>query len=102
MEPGYAATLVMLPDMEQEYVIQWGAGLGSVDPGFTLADGWNLTGFESSVSSGTAELVTSLGGLAGAVVSAFLQQSTFDGAGLYRLEFDAGYWRLGPKVLALE
>jgi hypothetical protein len=106
--PSYAATLVVLPDFTHEYVIQWSAGLGSVDPHFELADGWNLKSFDAKVESRAAEnvnavtgTITSVGKLA---AGGLLARSTkFEGAGLYRLDVSStGVLTLGDLVLGLE
>lgn len=108
-EPGYSATIVVLPDFSQEYIIQWNAGIGSVNPHFELSDGWNLKAFDSKVETKTAEniqavtgTITSLGKLA---AGGLLAKSTeFKGAGLYRLKMapGTGTLSLGELVLGLE
>lgn len=106
---GYTARLVMLPDYSQEYIVQWKAGIGNVTPKFTLSEGWNLTSFDSRVESRFAETlkesvgaITNLAPLAaGGLLTA--PGSTFQGAGLYRLEVDArGRLALGDLVMGLE
>lgn len=104
---GYSAQLVMLPDYSQEYVVCWSTGIGSVEPNFTLTDGWNLTAFASKADSKTAEnitafssLISSVGALAGG--GALVGSGSFKGAGLYKLKFEAGKFKLGELVLALE
>lgn len=56
------------PDPSEEYVITWSTGLfGTVNPNFTLADGWNLTGFNSKVESGTTGFISSVADLAAGI-----------------------------------
>jgi hypothetical protein len=108
-EPGYSATVVVLPDLSQEYIIQWNAGMGSVNPHFELSDGWNLKAFDSKVETKTAEnitavtgTITSIGKLAAGGLLA--KSSDFKGAGLYRVKVapGTGALSLGELVLGLE
>jgi hypothetical protein len=102
----YSASLVMLPDYSQEYVIQWKAGSGAVKPQFALADGWNLTSFTSDIDSKTAENIGAISGaitsVAGAAAGALVNHPNFRGPGLYRLEISkTGRYSLGEQVLGL-
>jgi hypothetical protein len=56
-------SIIWLPDYTQQYVIEAKPGLGSVSFNPTLTDGWNLTGFDATVDSKTAELLTAAPGL---------------------------------------
>jgi hypothetical protein len=95
----YTATFMMLPDYSQEYIIQWKPGIGSVTPSFTLADGWNLTGFASTIDSKLSEFVTSLAAAGGAGLST---NAAFKGPGLYRMKIDSsGKISLGEMILSL-
>lgn len=107
----YKATFVMLPDFAQEYIIKWRPGIfGSVTPKFTLYEGWNLSGFESTINTGmTAAFTASLQEIATAPISGLgfgpiEKEPTFKGAGIYRMEFDkeTKNWKLGPLVFKLE
>lgn len=99
-EAPYSGKVVVLPDFRQEYVVQWKSGTGSVNPNFTLTDGWNLTAFNSSADSKLSEMVGSLGTLAAAFVGEFTRED--DVAGLYRLNVDKeGNLSLGDRVLSL-
>lgn len=104
----YSAQLVMLPDYSREFVVEWSAGIGNVNPAFTLEQGWNLTSFNAKVESKVAETIketvgaiTSLAPLAaGGMLAA---QANFKGAGLYRLDVGPeGRLSLGALVLPLE
>jgi hypothetical protein len=55
-------TVVWMPDLSQEYVIQAKPGLGSVTFNPTLENGWKLTGLSATADSKTAELLTALVG----------------------------------------
>lgn len=89
--PILKAQVIMLPDAspEGEYVVEWKSGwFGTVNPNFNLADGWNMTGFNSKVETNAAALVTSLGSFAGAIGLASTDGSKHEaiGPGLYRME----------------
>lgn len=111
----YAATLVMLPDFSQEYIIKWKSGFfGSVQPNFALSDGWNLNSFNSVINSGVTAALSA--GVIAPISTTFSfgelkedKTSNFKGAGLYRLDYTAntdkekpGHWELGVLVLKLE
>ena len=103
----YQANVVVLPDYTQEYIVQWHPGLGSIHPKFTLEGGWNLTGFDSTIDSKTAELVTAVSGavknVAAAAAGALIADENFKGPGLYKLEISPdGRLSLGKQVLGLE
>jgi len=87
------ATIVLLPDYSQEFVIQWRPGFGNVAPKFTLQDGWNLTSFDSRVES---EGAAALGGVAD-LLRAVPMVGPARGAGapgLYPMVFEEGRWRV--------
>ncbi len=105
--PGYTAQIVMLPDFSNEYIIQWSAGIGSVNPNFTLQEGWNLNNFNSTIESKFSENVTAMSGAVTSVGKLFMGAITksprFEGAGLYKLNVSpAGKYSLGDIVLSLE
>ena len=54
-------SIVWLPDLSQEYVIQASAGMGTVTFNPTLENGWKLTALNANVDSKTAELLTAAG-----------------------------------------
>ena len=100
----YSAKIVTLPDYSQEYAIQWRTRLGSVSPSFRLADGWNLTEFNSKADARAPDLIR-------AVTDAVVDLGSFVGGrkaavltpGLYRLQADErGILTLGPRVFGLE
>lgn len=105
----YTAKIVYLPNYEEEYLIEWTAGLGSVDPHFTLGDGWNLVGFDSSVDSKFSENITAISGLISAATkggASGTNAAPFDGPGLYKLQWIKseqadvpGHFALGAKIL---
>jgi hypothetical protein len=94
------ATVKVLPDFSQEYVIKWRAGAGSVNTQFELTDGWNLTGFNSTADSQLDEAITNV---LSSNPANRLEPAGFKGAGLYRLKVDGdGNISLGELVLPLE
>lgn len=106
---GVKATYVMLPDFAQEYIIKWRPGIfGSVTPKFTLFEGWNLTGFESTINTGmAAQFTAGLSGSISAPITGFGfepigEEHYTRKAGLYKMEFKQGKWEIGPLVLSLE
>ena len=56
------ASIVWLPNKNEEYAIKVKSGIGSVDTKFTLENGWNLTQFGETRDSKTPELITALTG----------------------------------------
>lgn len=91
------ATIVLLPDYSQEFVIQWWPGFGNVAPKFTLEDGWNLTSFDSRVESEGAAALASLADLLAATPLDRLptRPARLEGApGLYPMVFEEGRWRV--------
>src|SRR5689334_25443316 len=58
------ASIVYLPKKDEEYVLKVHSGLGEVDAKATFDQGWNLTELGDSRRSGTADLLTAVGGLA--------------------------------------
>src|SRR5882724_5674181 len=58
------ASIVYLPKKNEEYVLKVHSGLGDVDAKATFDEGWNLTELGDSRRSGTADLLTAMGGLA--------------------------------------
>jgi hypothetical protein len=59
---GLQGSIIWLPDKSQEYVATVTSGLGKVDSKFTLENGWNLTGFNETRESPTADMITALTG----------------------------------------
>lgn len=103
----WTLTIVMLPDYSEEYVVTWNAGVGSAATNVTLQDGWNLTGFGTTVDSQVDEMVTAVGTpiatVAAAAAGALVQDANWKGPGLYKLEFilDEKRFKLGEQVLAV-
>lgn len=100
-EAAYTIEIVYLPDPERAYAIHWKPGLfGSVQPKFTLDQGWNLVAFDSAINTELNSGV-SLQGFAHLSKTARITGPTFDGPGLYKLEFDASKrtWTLGRRAL---
>lgn len=56
------ASIVWLPNKNEQYAIKVKSGIGSVDTKFTLENGWNLTQFGETRDSKTPELITALTG----------------------------------------
>lgn len=89
---GCSLTVNYLPDTSQEYIIIPHTGVGTLKVAPTLAEGWNLTAFEVTADSKTAELVSAITGIAGNIVAGAMppaMQRTGFGPGLYRFEFDS-------------
>lgn len=83
------ASLIYLPKMNEEYVVQVKPGIGSAEAKFKLEDGWNLTEFGATSDSKTAELVTSLTGLLQAAAAELKAAGAPSPApGLYAFVFD--------------
>jgi len=81
-------SIVWMPDLSQQFVIQAKPGIGSVAFNPTLENGWNLTGLNASTDSKTAEVLTAL---AGFVPKASIRSAGPSAAlvkpGMYRLLF---------------
>lgn len=56
-----------LPDYNEEYSIKLRPGIGTGSLGITLQDGWNLTSVNMQTDQKLPELISSIGGLIGAV-----------------------------------
>jgi len=101
----WTLTVVLLPDYSQEYVLAWGAGIGSAAANISLQDGWNLTGFGTSVDSQADEFVgaiaTSVATVAAGGAGALTDSDNWKGPGLYKLDFDrkANHFKLGGQVI---
>lgn len=84
-------SIVYLPKINEEYAVRTRSGLGDVDSKATFDDGWNLTELGESRRSGTADLLTAVGGLGKAALSAaqgLLPPSEILSPGLYAIQFD--------------
>ena len=95
---------VYLPDYSKEFIIQWKRGIiGNVNPKFTLADGWNLTGFESEINTGVS---ATLGITGSAAADASLRGALghIKEPGLYKLDYskEKKIFILGEKVISTE
>jgi len=102
--PSFSAQVLMLPDPEQEYVITWKPGFGSVKPSFQLTDGWNLTGVSSEVTAGTAPMLGSLASLITAAAADFVVKDEADlKPGLYKMVWDSGtkMWKVQKDRIAI-
>jgi hypothetical protein len=82
------ASIVWLPRVSEEYVIDVHSGLGTVDAKFQLTDGWNLTQFGESRDSKTAELIGAAGGLLKAAEAIAAPKGEGIPPGLYAIHFD--------------
>lgn len=87
-----AVQIVYLPRTDQEYVVRATAGLGSVSFKPVLTDGWNLTSLDGQIDSKAGEVLTALGGVAGALgAKATLGTASGDiPVGLYVFGFEHG------------
>jgi hypothetical protein len=99
-----AVKIVYLPDKSEEYAIQVNAGVGSASFEPTLTDGWQLTGFKSTVDSQADEVIKAIATLVGTDPKLFRDslarsnnKTDFTQEGLYRLVY-------GPEghVIGLE
>ncbi len=88
--PRYTAQIVMLPDYSQEYIVQWKAGIGSVKPSVSLADGWNLSSFGAEVDSKVSDTIGAVASLGGTVADAVDFMGQDFKPGLYRIEINDG------------
>jgi hypothetical protein len=79
-------SVIWMPDLSQEYVIQVKSGLGSVTFNPTLENGWNLTGLNATADSKTAELLTALTG--------FVPKALSSAAGVKPAKVTPGMYRL--------
>jgi hypothetical protein len=82
------ASIVWLPRVNEEYVIEVHSGVGVVDTKFALSDDWNLTQFGESRDSKTAELLGAAGGLLKAVEAVAPGRGEGLAPGLYAIHFD--------------
>jgi nitrogen fixation protein len=83
------ASIVWLPNKNEEYVIKVKSGIGSVDTKFTLENGWNLTQFGETRDSKTPELITALTGSLKGITEIFEKAEKEElRAGLYMFIFD--------------
>jgi hypothetical protein len=87
------STIVWLPNIKEEYAINYKSGIGSVDAKFKLNDGWNLTEYGEIRDSKTSEMITAITGFTGTltdVVDIFksLEVDKSIYTGLYKIEFD--------------
>jgi len=97
------AQVVQLPDRDQEYLVDWSPGFGTVKPGLQLTDGWNLTAFNSDIATGASGLADLLKAAA-AFVALEAPEPAEVKIGLIRLDWvpgksgQAGSWKLGDAV----
>jgi hypothetical protein len=83
------ASIVWLPNKNEEYAIKVKSGIGSVDTKFTLENGWNLTQFGETRDSNTPELITALTGSLKDIKGIFEKVSEEElHVGLYMFIFD--------------
>jgi hypothetical protein len=54
-------SIVYLPKMDEEYIITADAGIGSVNMGPHLTNGWSLTALTAGADSKANEMVTAIG-----------------------------------------
>lgn len=96
-EKGYCKSeIIVLPDMSEEYRMIPHAGMGSIDFGPTLTNGWNLTSLNSKVDTQTDENITAISGLISTLASTALlgmspekgETRPIIGPGLYRFLYD--------------
>lgn len=93
---GSTASIIYLPNRDRPRRLTWSGGLfGSANPNFKLENGWNLTGFETTVDSGFSAVLENIPGI---------RESTGDEAPhrvvveIYPLTWDSGKWKIGPPL----
>lgn len=90
-------SIVWLPNMKDEYTIKVTPGIGAIETGFTLQNGWNLTQFGNKTDSKVPETLNAISGILDKIKPGVLE-AAFEPKeirpGLYRFEFDAttGYF----------
>lgn len=107
--------IIYLPDPSEEYAIRATAGFGAASLKPTLANGWNLTAFDSSVDSKAADVLGAFSKAvspAGARTEEKPAQYTTIRPGLYRIKMDGksgslaldptGVFKDGPVCSALK
>jgi hypothetical protein len=84
------ATTLLLPKINEEYVINVRSGLGTVNAQFALTDGWNLTSYGDSRDSKIPEMLNAITGLVKetGVLEKMAGEAPELAPGLYRIEFD--------------
>lgn len=88
---GLVTSIVYLPKTNEEYAVKVHSGLGDVDSTLTFDQGWNLASIGESRKSGTADILSAVGGLGKVALSAvqgILPPNEMLAPGLYALEFD--------------
>lgn len=88
---GLETSIFYLPKMNEEYAVKVHSGLGDVDSTLTLDQGWNLASIGESRKSGTADILSAVGGLGKVALSAvqgLLPANELVAPGLYAIEFD--------------
>lgn len=93
--------LIYLPDPSEEYVMRATAGFGSATLKPTLTDGWNLTAFDSSVDSKTADVLGAFAKIVTKKAESATQKNVEISPGLYRIKMDpnTGALKLDSKAV---
>lgn len=88
----YTSQVVYLPNFKRGFTIQTHPGLGSVESGIKLANGWQLSELGVKSDSKIPETIEAVTGLISALSPAKAAAGSNASAlepGLYRIEFDA-------------
>lgn len=84
--------IIVLPDLSEDYRIIPHPGIGSIILNPTLTNGWNLTGFNTTIDTQIDENITAIAGLVSAVASLPILGKAAErgvvGPGLYRFVYD--------------
>ena len=84
---GQQITVLYLPDCSEPRSIRTKARLGSVTFNPTLSDGWNLTGFSSTVDNQVDETISSIGSLASTILGLSGEDDEVK-SGLYKILYN--------------
>jgi hypothetical protein len=82
--------LIMLPNLNEEYVVRSHAGIGKVDLKIKLEQGWNLVELGEISDTRIAENIESLSDLLDSIARAQLSETGPFKPGLYAFIFDNG------------
>ena len=99
----WEVSFIVLPNMDEEYIISHTRGTGSAGYEASLESGWNLTSLtvnqDGQADEMTAAVLAPLASF-GEALAGLLNSGPEDQVepGIYRLEWINGQWKLGPRV----
>lgn len=86
---GCTDSIVFLPDLEQEYVVRWYSGMGSVDAKMNLENGWNLVSFGQTRDTKIPETIAAVSGILKTAIAPGAAPSVAPcDAGLRKMKYD--------------